>query len=303
MDAMKQQYLNTEKGTVCYWTPEPSGAQASGPSDAQLPWLVFLPGLTADHRLFDKQIEYFDGTTTGKRIVNCLVWDPPSHGASRPFDLDWSLDNLAHILREILEREGVSSPTLVGQSMGGYVSQAYLDLFPDGARAFVSIDSCPLKRRYYKSLELWMLRHTKLMYLSFPWKTLVSLGSKGNGTTPYAQALMKSMMLDYDKQEYCALAAHGLRVLADAVQADRPYDIPCPVLLMAGEEDRAGSAKRFNCDWEEFGGYNVHWIPGAGHNSNCDAPDTVNALIAKFVESLQRAENTSSTKCDLRHWQ
>ena len=28
--------------------------------DKQKPTLVFLPGLTADHRLFEKQIEYFE---------------------------------------------------------------------------------------------------------------------------------------------------------------------------------------------------------------------------------------------------
>ncbi len=38
--------------------------------------LVFLPGLTADHRLFDKQIVYFEGK------YNVLVWDAPGHDAA-----------------------------------------------------------------------------------------------------------------------------------------------------------------------------------------------------------------------------
>lgn len=40
----------TEKGTIHYWvnicTPEKK-------------WIVFLPGLTADHSLFDSQVECF----------------------------------------------------------------------------------------------------------------------------------------------------------------------------------------------------------------------------------------------------
>ena len=40
--------------------------------------LVFLPGLTADHRLFDKQVEAFEST------YNLLAWDAPGHGKSRP---------------------------------------------------------------------------------------------------------------------------------------------------------------------------------------------------------------------------
>lgn len=47
--------------------------------------LVFLPGLTADHRLFDKQVEAFEST------YNLLAWDAPGHGKSRPFVMDFTL--------------------------------------------------------------------------------------------------------------------------------------------------------------------------------------------------------------------
>ena len=50
-----------------------------------IPTLVFLPGLTADHRLFEKQVEYFEGK------YNVLVWDAPGHAASWPFTFDFSL--------------------------------------------------------------------------------------------------------------------------------------------------------------------------------------------------------------------
>ena len=43
--------------------------------------------------------------------------------------------------------------------MGGYVSQAFIRLFPDRACGFVSVDSCPLDRSYYTAIELWALKH------------------------------------------------------------------------------------------------------------------------------------------------
>ena len=170
--------------------------------------------------------------------------------------------------------------------MGGYTAQVFMELFPGEAAGFVSIDSCPLQRRYYTWWELAALRHTKLMYLSFPWKTLVRLGSSGNTTTNYGSKLMETMMLDYQKREYCELAAHRFRVLADAVSADRPYQIDCPSVLICGEEDRAGSAKRYNRAWEAQEGTPVHWIENAGHNSNCDNPTEVNAVIEGLMDSL-----------------
>lgn len=72
------------------------------------------------------------------------MWDPPSHGASRPFNLNWNIQQLAEWLNAILSSEGITNPVLVGQSMGGYVSQAFIKYLPGKTLAFVSIDSAPL---------------------------------------------------------------------------------------------------------------------------------------------------------------
>lgn len=285
-DELTQKTYSTSRGTITYWVSSQPNSQSNSQSSPQsqegdsCPWLVFLPGLTADHRLFEKQIEYFINK------ANVLVWDPPSHGLSRPFALTWTMDDLATWLHAICQQEQITHPILIGQSMGGYTAQVFMELYPSCAKGFVSIDSCSLQRHYYNNWELTALGHTKLMYLSIPWKTLVRLGSQGNATTPYAQNLMRDMMLDYQKREYCELAAHGFTVLADAVKANRSYEISCPYLLICGEEDRAGSAKRYNRAWEKHTGTPIHWIADAGHNSNCDNPIAINECIEAFIDSL-----------------
>ena len=270
---MLEKTFDTANGSIRYWVSLQNGSPFQ---------LVFLPGLTADHRLFEKQLERFE------EHVTCLVWDPPSPGLSRPFALEWSMDDLARMLHEILQHEGFTRPVLVGQSMGGYVSQAYIDLYPGETAGFISIDSCPLQRSYYTSLELWALKHTRGIYASFPWKLLVSIGSDGVATSEYGRALMREMMTSYDKREYVDLAAWGFRVLADAVEKNRPYELGCPTLLICGERDAAGSAKRYNQVWEKRTGLPMEWIEGAGHNSNTDAPERINALIERFLAELIR---------------
>ena len=86
--------------------------------DKQRITLVFLPGLTADHRLFEKQIEYFE------KKQNVLVWDAPSHALSRPFANSYRLSDMAEWLYKILvKRRNFIIPIIIGQSMGGYLAQ------------------------------------------------------------------------------------------------------------------------------------------------------------------------------------
>ena len=270
---MEERVYTTPSGNVHYWVDR---------TDATSSWIVFIPGLTADHTLFVPQMEYFSGK------ANLLVWDAPAHGASRPYPLDFTMDGYARILHEILEGEGVQMPLYVGQSLGGYVGQVYLELYPGSFAGFISVDSAPMQRRYYQNWELAALDRTFRMYLSIPWKILVEWGARGVATTPAGQENMRQMMNSYSKLEFCRLAAHGYRMLAQAVRANRPYRIDCPALLLCGEHDAAGSTKRYNRAWHEKGGMPLEWVPGAGHNSTLDAPAFVNACIEEFFTAVCR---------------
>ena len=114
----------------------------------------------------------------------------------------------------------------------------YLDCYPDDAVGFVSIDSCSLSRKYYTGWELALLKHTKGMYLSIPWKLLEVWGAHGTARSEYGRTVMYRMLADYERREYCELADHGFRILAEAVEAKPAYHIPCPVLLLCGQVRR-----------------------------------------------------------------
>lgn len=50
---LEEKTVTSPRGTTHYWVSKP--AAAAGPA------LVFLPGLTADHRLFEGQVAHFAG--------------------------------------------------------------------------------------------------------------------------------------------------------------------------------------------------------------------------------------------------
>lgn len=77
---MTEKIFSTTLGNIHYWVNSALPVR---------PTLVFLPGLTADHRLFDKQVETFES------CCNLLVWDALGHAVSHPFRLSFSLDDKA----------------------------------------------------------------------------------------------------------------------------------------------------------------------------------------------------------------
>ena len=87
-----------------------------------------------------------------------MVWDAPGHHASWPFELDFSLMDKAGWLDDILMTERFNRPVIIGQSMGGYVGQAYAQRFHEKLRGFVAIDSAPLQRHYVTAAEIWLLK-------------------------------------------------------------------------------------------------------------------------------------------------
>ena len=128
----------TPHGDIRYWVSRAAGESAR--------WLVFLPGMLTDHRLFGAQLAHFAGK------ANTFVWDGPAHGMSRPYELSAiSVDRIARELITILSAENITRPVLVGQSFGGVVAQRVLQLEPALASGFIGIGTMPLTREYWNT--------------------------------------------------------------------------------------------------------------------------------------------------------
>lgn len=271
---MLEQKYKTNCGDIHYWV--------DGIAEQTEPQLVFLPGLTADHRLFEMQIAHFEGK------YPVFVWDAPGHGSLWPFQFDFNLMDKAKWLDEILKIEGFEEPIIVGHSMGGYVAQAYAQLFPDKLSGLISLDSTPLWRKYVTNSELWLLKRMEPVYRYSPWQFLMETGTNSAATSQYGRQLMHDIMMVYDgnQDRYARLFGHGFRILAEAIEANLPYEITCPALLICGKKDLIVSCVLYNKTWHEWTGIPIEWIEHAGHNSNTDAPEIVNSLIEKLISSM-----------------
>lgn len=260
----------SERGRTYYWLGK--GQDPAGVN------LFFLHGLTANHHLFDRQVEAFPQAGT------IIVWDAPAHGRSRPYR-DFSYPHLAEEAKAILDQEGLDRVVLVGQSMGGFVAQSFVRLYPQLVQGLVFIGSCPFEREYYSPSDLWWLERIEIMSQLFPDRLLRKTMAHMCGCTEYGRRHMEEMLADYEKRELCHLMYLGF---AGFIPELGPMDIPCPLLLLVGDKDRIGKVLAYNKRWQEKQGWPLRLIPQAAHNANEDQPKIVNGLIHEFIGRLDR---------------
>ena len=188
---MMEKSVSSERGRTVYWVEK---------TDSPLT-LVFLPGLTANHHLFDRQTEAFSGP------YSLLVWDAPAHGRSRPYR-DFTYPHAAAELKSILDAEGIRRVVLIGQSAGGFVAQSFYKQHADMVAGIFAIGTCPYHPAYYSRSDLFWLRQTKWMFRLYPNGMLQRVMARMCAGTPRARENMLHMLSDYSKDELCTLMYH-----------------------------------------------------------------------------------------------
>jgi len=267
---MYERQVETSRGPVHYWVSEAPDVPGNRP------WLFFLHGLSADHRLFDCQIKYFEGR------FPLIVWDAPMHGNSRPYQ-GFSFASCAEDMAAVLDAQGVAACVLVGQSMGGYNAQHFIKRFPKRVLGFFGIDTASVDPSYYTRSDKWWLHQVGWMSRLYTYRGLVNGIAKASAVTECGRENMIEMLQAYPKDELCNLLGTVYGALVDEL-TDVP--IKCPVQLVLGEGDRIGKMQAYNRVWAEHIGVSLQVIEGAGHNSNADAPDAVNVIIEGFCRGL-----------------
>ena len=261
----------TPQGEIRYWVSRAAGKDR--------PWLVFLPGMLTDHRLFGAQLTHFAGK------ANTFVWDAPAHGMSRPYELSAiSVDRIARELIAILSTEGITRPVLVGQSFGGVVAQRVMQFEPALASGFIGIGTMPLTREYWNPLLIAGLKHVGPLLHLRTWDKILDDAPRETSHTAKAQGLTRTMLKEYTKSEYVALADVTFKAVARGVGKQKPWELPCPAALVVGEFDRTGGIGEMGKRWAADEGLALHVIPEAAHNTNADNPAAVNAIIDQFIQ-------------------
>jgi len=238
--------------------------------------ILFTHGATMDHGLFRHQMEHFF------QQFKVIGWDVPLHGLSRPYK-DFSLQGAAREIIAILDAEKVEKCHLVGQSMGGYISQIAAFEHAGRVSSVTAVDSSPVQLSYYSPVDRWLLSITPSLLKLYPLSVLVRTISTQITVSEEARTYARQVLETYTKTEIATIMAavyDGLLERDDAV-------LNCPVLIVYGDRDRTGKVKAYCRRWAAQEKRELKVIPGAAHNANMDHPAAFNQALETFLGGLK----------------
>ncbi|MFC6331008.1 alpha/beta fold hydrolase [Paenibacillus septentrionalis] len=261
---MEERTFRTDGCELRYWVR---------PADSRK-WIIFLHGAGCDHLMFERQFPAMP------EDYNIVAWDARGHGQSR---LDpgkrFNYQDMLKDFQRLTEHYNMEDIVLIGQSMGGNLSQDLLAQYPERIRKVVLIgctdnaQSLSFSERVQLSLAIPTLR-------LIPWTSLAKLSGDASGETEYAKAYTRKAIMSLGKQRFVDV----MKTLRIALRHDPQYTFPIPVLLILGEKDKTGNIVKAMSGWPRKDRNAVlKLIPNAGHNANMDNPDLVNRHIINYL--------------------
>jgi pimeloyl-ACP methyl ester carboxylesterase len=265
--------LERDATQIHYWV--------AGAEDA--PLIVLTHGAGMDHRMFDPQIEPL--VDAGYRV---LTWDVRGHGLSKPLGDEFTMELAAADLLALLDELAVEQAILVGQSMGGYISQyAYLAQ-PERVRALAMIGSMSVTQPY-SEFEMQALAASQSLLANFPYPALIQITAGRVAELPDVQEYVREAMAQLTHDEFNSIwAGVATAISADGVP-NRPLEVP--LLITHGANDTSGLIRAKAPAWvaaEPQVTYVV--IPAAAHNANQDNAAFFNETLLAWLATVNEKD-------------
>lgn len=192
--------------------------------------ILLLHGFLESSRIWEPFIKEL----SEKRQV--ITIDLPGHGRSGTIEETHTMELMADAVYSVLEVLNIKAITLVGHSMGGYVSLAFCKKFPILTKGLVLLNSTPEpdneERRKNRDRAIKVIRKNKDAYISMAISNLVSEKNKELFTTALEKLKKEALELSEDG---ITAALRGMKIRTDNTSTLLFYN--GPKYIIAGIND------------------------------------------------------------------
>jgi pimeloyl-ACP methyl ester carboxylesterase len=260
------------------------------------PALVFVHGLSGSWPNWLEQLPVFAERSAGIGGHRVIAMDLPGFGHS-PMPRDpITISGYARLLDGLLDELGIDAATVVGNSMGGFVSAELAIAFPERVERLVLVSPAGLSTynhpRGTRALPA-LQRFNRIVAAYTAW-----LASKSDVVTRHPQLRNATLGLvtRHPSRLPAALVAEQLRGAGkpgfiQALEANLNYDfrdrlpeISCPTLIVWGDSDRVITVNDAAVYAELIPGSRKVVYEDTGHMAQIERPDAFNSLLREFLE-------------------
>jgi pimeloyl-ACP methyl ester carboxylesterase len=238
-------------------------------------WLEQLPAFAEDHRV--------------------IAMDLPGFGHSPMPHQEITISNYARIVDELLGVLGVSAATVVGNSMGGFISAELAIAFPQRVERLVLVSAAGIDSNGRQDVQRVVPTLRRLERVIAAYTTWVAAHSDAVARHPGLRNVALGLVTRHPSRLNPALAAEQLRGAGkpgfmQALQANLNYpirerlpEIACPTLIVWGEEDRVIPVRDAGVFEQLIPDSHKVIFEDTGHMPMVERPADFNALLEEFL--------------------
>ncbi|MBN8674817.1 MAG: alpha/beta hydrolase [Chitinophagales bacterium] len=241
--------------------------------------VVLLHGFGENSDVWNNQVEFL------KDSYQLIIPELPGSGQSAMID-DMSMEGMAEVIKQILDKERIEKCTLIGHSMGGYITLAFAEKYPEMLNGFGLFHSSAYadseeKKATRKKGIAFIGDHGAFEFLKTATPNLFSARTKeerpeliyqqiaglSNFLPPSLVSYYQAMMQRPDRTNLLKTSA-------------------VPVLFIMGEEDNAIPIKDVLEQCHLPGKSYIHVLNYSGHMGMLEEADKSNKALEQFLSEI-----------------
>ena len=230
--------------------------------------LVLLHGFLESSSIWNPFIDQLS------QFRQVIVPDLPGHGKTACFAEVHTMEEMAGMVNAILEKWDVQKCEIIGHSMGGYVSLAFLELFPSKVTSLTLLNSTPLpdnaEKRSVRERSDELLRQNNEAYVRMAISNLFSPWNRVRYSSEGAMLVQEALKFP---MEGITAAIEGMKIRTNRKPVLQRFR--GDKMLLAGREDSLipfltikEIARDTGCEFHGLSGGHLYYIEAKDEITN-----------------------------------